>query len=133
MLGVSFGIPGGAWVALMEPLGAYENVTKTSGVCCVLSIWRFLGEPWGSFWSLGGCFEGPWGPWGVTGSSMRGPWGSLEGPWEDLGAPMREKVLKTNFFLTFPKMIKTSNLILRQPSRSSLEVLGGPRGGPRTL
>ena len=30
MLGVSFGIPGAAWdvLALMEPLGAYENIEK---------------------------------------------------------------------------------------------------------
>ena len=28
MLGVPFGVLGGAWVALMESLGAYENVKK---------------------------------------------------------------------------------------------------------
>ena len=26
MLGVPFGVLGGAWVALMEPLGGYENI-----------------------------------------------------------------------------------------------------------
>ena len=28
MLGVAFGILGDAWVALMEPLGGYENIQK---------------------------------------------------------------------------------------------------------
>ena len=55
----------------------------------VLSIWRFLGEPWISFWCLGGCCEEPWEalgrPWGPPGRLRKhvkfseGVWGGSRG------------------------------------------------------
>ena len=73
-----------------SPLGAHENIDKNFVFCCVLSIWMFLGQHWGSFWDLGGCFGAPWwalgGPWevpegslGILGGSLRNPWGPIRG------------------------------------------------------
>ena len=59
MLGVPFGVLGGAWVSLMEPMGGYENIEKP----LVFVV----------FWCLGASLDGT-GP----------PLGALR---DDLGVP----------------------------------------------
>ena len=63
MLGVPFGVLGGAWVALMEPLGGYENIEKP----LVFVVFCAFGGSWGS---------------------AGGPWGCLRGSMEVLGASL---------------------------------------------
>ena len=80
MLGVSFGIPGGAWVALMEPMGAYENIKKPMVFVVFLAFggsWEGIGDPSGT---LGAALGRLGGSWGGPGRSLGGPWGSLEDP-----------------------------------------------------
>ena len=97
-----------------------------------------MGEPWSSFWSLGGCFEGPWGAlgrhWELHEGSLGVLGGSLGGPW---GAHVRKRC-KTNGFLTFSRGVRISNPAKRQPSRGDgrgkgRETLPGFEGVLRVL
>ena len=66
---MSFGIPGGAWVARMEPSGAYENIQNH----LLLLGFEHLEV-------LGRALGIPLGPWGLL-------WGALEGLGGALGSP----------------------------------------------
>ena len=88
VLGGSWGIPGGPLGApggvSGDPWECLSGLIKTLKNHCfsyVLSIWRFLGEPWRSFWSLGSCFGEPWG-------ALKRPWELPEGSLGVLGGSL---------------------------------------------